>query len=84
MEIFARQKAWRQQELQQHLNIPRSTLQRDLSELVQQGRLVAQGATRNRIYLRTEDAPTIFPIGPVGQVAPTAPVSDGTEPTGDA
>jgi predicted HTH transcriptional regulator len=55
MEIFSRQKAWRQNELQQHLNIPRSTLQRDLVDLVRQGRLTAQGATRNRIYILSEN-----------------------------
>lgn len=50
MELFSRQRAWRQIELQQHLNIPRSTLQRDLLELVRQGKISAQGATRNRVY----------------------------------
>jgi ATP-dependent DNA helicase RecG len=70
MEIFSRQKAWRQQELQQHLNIPRSTLQRDLTDLVRKGRLIAQGATRNRIFVRKDSATSV----------PSAPPHASSEP----
>ncbi len=51
IQLFAHRKVWRLQEMLENVTIPRSTLQRDLAALVAQGRIVAQGATKNRIYL---------------------------------
>jgi ATP-dependent DNA helicase RecG len=50
LDLFTRRLVWRQHEILESLNIPRSTLQRDLAVLVADGRLLAQGATKNRIY----------------------------------
>jgi ATP-dependent DNA helicase RecG len=49
--LFQERNSWRQRELIDRLQIPRSTLQRDLEELVHQQRLIARGATRSRIYV---------------------------------
>lgn len=49
--LFQERSAWRQRELLERLQIPRSTLQRDLDVLVQQQRLVARGATKSRVYV---------------------------------
>lgn len=54
LELFAHRRVWQQHELLEKLNITRSTLQRDLMELVQQRRLVARGATKNRVYIMPE------------------------------
>lgn len=51
LDLFTRRQVWRFHEIQESINIPRSTLQRDLSALVAQGRIAAQGATKNRIYM---------------------------------
>jgi ATP-dependent DNA helicase RecG len=48
--LFAEHPLWRQREILDRLGVPRSTLQRDLDYLVEQGRLVASGATRSRVY----------------------------------
>ena len=48
--LFAEREIWRQHELLERLRTSRSTLQRDLDALVKQGRLLAQGATKTRIY----------------------------------
>ncbi|NTW97922.1 MAG: helix-turn-helix domain-containing protein, partial [Oscillochloris sp.] len=50
LDLFTRRQVWRQHEIMESLDIPRSTLQRDLASLVAEGRLIAQGATKNRIY----------------------------------
>ncbi len=57
--LFQERSTWRQRELLERLQIPRSTLQRDLEELVQQQRLIVRGATKSRIYAlsSTVDAP---------------------------
>src|SRR5262249_3224138 len=44
--LFAERPLWRQREMLDRLPVPRSTLQRDLDQLVTEGRLVAWGATR--------------------------------------
>jgi ATP-dependent DNA helicase RecG len=49
--LFQERGSWRQHELMERLQIPRSTLQRDLEELVQQQRLIVRGATKSRIYI---------------------------------
>jgi ATP-dependent DNA helicase RecG len=49
--LFQERSSWRQHELMERLQIPRSTLQRDLEELVQQQRLIVRGATKSRIYI---------------------------------
>lgn len=49
--LFADREVWRQHELLERLRTSRSTLQRDLDTLVKQGRLLAQGATKTRIYM---------------------------------
>ena len=51
LELFTQRQVWRLHEILESVSIPRSTLQRDLASLVAQGRVVAQGATKNRIYL---------------------------------
>lgn len=51
LDLFTRRQVWRLHEILESVDIPRSTLQRDLASLVVQGRIVAQGATKNRIYL---------------------------------
>ncbi len=56
IELFSRRKVWRLQEILENVTIPRSTLQRDLTTLVAQGRIVAQGATKNRVYLLASEA----------------------------
>lgn len=56
LDLFTRRKVWRLHEILESIDIPRSTLQRDLSALVAQGRVIAQGATKNRIYLLPPDA----------------------------
>ena len=48
--LFTEQPQWRQRDILDRLRVPRSTLQRDLDYLVEQGRLVVQGATRSRVY----------------------------------
>jgi predicted HTH transcriptional regulator len=48
--LFQERGAWRQREMIERLQIPRSTLQRDLEELVRQQRLLARGATKSRVY----------------------------------
>ncbi|NTV99918.1 MAG: helix-turn-helix domain-containing protein [Oscillochloris sp.] len=50
LDLFTRRQVWRQHEILENLDISRSTLQRALASLVAQGRLIAQGATKNRIY----------------------------------
>ncbi|MEI7645469.1 MAG: ATP-binding protein [Chloroflexales bacterium] len=51
LDLFTRRQVWRQHEILESINIPRSTLQRDLASLVAGGQLVVQGATKNRVYL---------------------------------
>lgn len=51
MDLFTRRRVWQLREMLENLPISRSTLQRDLSELVQAGQLVAHGATKSRIYM---------------------------------
>jgi ATP-dependent DNA helicase RecG len=51
LDLFTRRRVWRQHEILGSLNIPRSTLQRDLASLVAEGRLIVQGATKSRVYL---------------------------------
>lgn len=51
LDLFTRRQVWRFHEIQESINIPRSTLQRDLTNLVAQGRIKAQGATKSRIYM---------------------------------
>jgi predicted HTH transcriptional regulator len=53
--LFDLQTQWRQQDIMERLGIPRTTLQRTLDELLDRGRIVARGATRNRVYLRGQD-----------------------------
>jgi ATP-dependent DNA helicase RecG len=55
LDLFTRRKVWRLHEILENVDIPRSTLQRDLSSLVAQGRIIAQGATKNRVYLLPSD-----------------------------
>lgn len=50
LDLFTRRQAWRQHEILESLDIPRSTLQRDLAILVRQGRLQVEGATKNRVF----------------------------------
>lgn len=51
LRLFADRPSWRQREMLETLGIARSTLQRDLDQLVQEGQLIARGATRNRVYM---------------------------------
>lgn len=51
LDLFTRRQVWRQHEILQSLDIPRSTLQRDLASLVDKGQLNVQGATKNRIFM---------------------------------
>ena len=51
LDLFGTRAVWRQHDLLQHLDIPRSTLQRDLDVLVKQGQLTVRGSTRSRVYL---------------------------------
>lgn len=55
LDLFTRRQVWRLHEILESIDIPRSTLQRDLASLVAQGRVIAQGATKNRIYLLAPD-----------------------------
>jgi ATP-dependent DNA helicase RecG len=48
--LFAERHVWSQRDLLARLRTSRSTLQRDLDALVKQGQLLAQGATKTRIY----------------------------------
>jgi len=50
MALFTERATWRQHELLARLGTSRSTLQRDLDALVKRGLLIAQGATKTRIY----------------------------------
>lgn len=50
LDLFTRRQVWRLQEILESIDIPRSTVQRDLASLVEQGRLRAEGATKNRVY----------------------------------
>lgn len=50
LDLFTRRRVWRLQEILESVDIPRSTVQRDLANLVEQGRLQAEGATKNRVY----------------------------------
>lgn len=50
LDLFTRRQVWRLKEMEDSLDISRSTLQRDLTSLVAQRRLIAQGATKNRVY----------------------------------
>ena len=50
LDLFAIRGTWHQHEMLEHLAITRSTLQRDLDSLVKQQRLLARGATKNRVY----------------------------------
>lgn len=51
LDLFTRRQVWRQSEILGSLDIPRSTLQRHLSTLVDEGKLRVEGATKNRVYL---------------------------------
>ena len=50
LDLFTIRGTWHQHEILRHLAITRSTLQRDLDLLVKQQRLIARGATKNRVY----------------------------------
>ncbi|NJO84987.1 MAG: HTH domain-containing protein [Blastochloris sp.] len=50
--LFDEQVTWQQNEIQDRLNISRSTLQRDLRTLLAEGNLIAEGSTRDRVYRR--------------------------------
>lgn len=52
--LFDEQPQWRQQDMINRLGIARSTLQRTLDDMLASGKIVAQGATRNRIYYRND------------------------------
>ncbi|MEI8165210.1 MAG: ATP-binding protein [Chloroflexales bacterium] len=56
LDLFTRRQVWRLQEILESVNIPRSTLQRDLTSLVEQGRLLAHGATKSRIFMLPPEA----------------------------
>lgn len=53
IDLFTRRRVWKQHEILESLDIPRSTLQRDLATLVNENRLEVQGATKNRVYMLT-------------------------------
>jgi ATP-dependent DNA helicase RecG len=55
--LFAERAHWRQREMLDRLRVPRSTLQRDLDLLVEQGHLTVSGATRSRVYSLSTDRP---------------------------
>jgi predicted HTH transcriptional regulator len=57
LELFTRRQVWRQHEILESLDIPRSTLQRDLATLVTEGKLRVEGATKNRVYLLPSEEP---------------------------
>jgi len=48
--LFTERNMWRQHEILTRLRTSRSTLQRDLDTMVKHGQLLAQGATKTRIY----------------------------------
>jgi ATP-dependent DNA helicase RecG len=62
LDLFTRRKVWRQHEILESLNIPRSTLQRDLTTLMKQGKLQVEGQTKNRVFrLPPEDKKRLRP-----------------------
>jgi predicted HTH transcriptional regulator len=50
LNLFSSRLAWRQQEIMHALGLTRSTVQRDLKQLVDDGILEVQGATKTRVY----------------------------------
>lgn len=68
LDLFTRRRVWQQREMLENLSLPRSTLQRDLTELVRTGRLLALGATKNRVYML-----------PGTEVPPPLPFADGDD-----
>jgi ATP-dependent DNA helicase RecG len=50
LDLFNEKPTWKQREILERLDISRATLQRDLDELLESGKLVVTGATRSRVY----------------------------------
>lgn len=48
--LFTEQEAWTPRQIEQRLQIPRNTLQKDLTRMTTTGVLCASGATNNRVY----------------------------------
>jgi len=60
MDLFTRQRVWQQHEMLANLDVSRSTLQRDLNELVRSGKMLVHGATKSRVYmLPNHDPPSM-------------------------
>jgi predicted HTH transcriptional regulator len=53
--LFAETPTWAPQALEARLGIPRTTLFIDLRRLTKEGRIRVSGATRNRVYTRTDE-----------------------------
>jgi predicted HTH transcriptional regulator len=54
MALFAETATWSPQALEARLNIPRTTLYKELRRLIEAGRLRVSGATKTRLYTRVD------------------------------